>query len=308
MFKLPSPPSPKADTHEIADFAELLCWQQGRISERDLLACLGRLDDNEFNIGCDDDEDENAEHLDEVMNEIAQRNTACGGGYPFSLDHTGTILKREHQDLENAPISSLIYLYLLLSNRLDMQKSRVHAEIDGTFILEELSSHILRNYLGKERSQVFVFGTSKSTSFRGQVNELCEQLGEGGCFRSLVDGKINAKDGKLDTVAWIPFSDCLPGQLIIFAQCKTGTNWRDSVSQLKPLEFNKKWMNLPFMVDPIRAFCLSEAVNRYRWKETSVDCGILFDRCRIVDLSHDLPSSMENKIKSWTAAALQTLA
>ena len=306
MFKLPDPPSPKADTHEIADFAELLCWQQGRISERDLLACLGRLDDNQYNIGCNDDEDENAEHLDEVMNEIGQRNTACGGGYPFALDHTGTILRREYQNLEQAPVSTIIYLYLLLSNRLDMQKSRIQAEIDGTFVLEELSTYVLRNYLGEERSQAFVFGTSNSISFKDQVNELCDKLGEGGCFRSLITGKTNAKDGKLDTVAWIPFADRLPGQLIIFVQCKTGTSWKDSVSELKPKEFNKKWMNLPFIVDPIRAFCLSEAINRSRWKEISVDCGILFDRCRIVDILNELPSPLEIKIKSWTMAALNS--
>jgi len=304
LFKLPNPPSPKADTHEIADFAELLCWQQGRLSERELLACLGRLDDNDNNIGCNDDEDENAEHLDEVMNEISQRLTACGGGYPFNLDQTGTILKRTYDNFEKTPINSLIYIYLLLCNRLDMQKSRIHAKIDGTFILEELTAHVLTNYLGTERSQAFIFGTSNSQSFKTQIDELCSKLGEGVGYRSLIDGRTNAEDGKLDTVAWIPFADRLPGQLIIFAQCKTGTNWRDGVAQLQPINFNKKWMSHPFIIDPIRAFCISEAVNRRLWKEISIDAGILIDRCRIVDLSNGLPPSLADKIKSWTAAAL----
>ena len=36
MFKWPSVPSVYAPRHELADFAELLCWQQGDTSATDL--------------------------------------------------------------------------------------------------------------------------------------------------------------------------------------------------------------------------------------------------------------------------------
>jgi hypothetical protein len=47
MFKLPGIPSPQAEIHELADFAEWLAWKQGSVSHRQILADLGRLDENE---------------------------------------------------------------------------------------------------------------------------------------------------------------------------------------------------------------------------------------------------------------------
>jgi len=93
VFKLPEPPSPQADPHELADFVELLCWHRGSASERDIVAYLGQVDDNDDNSGCDDDDDQNSEALAEVMNEIERRENACGSGYPFQLDLEGTVLR-----------------------------------------------------------------------------------------------------------------------------------------------------------------------------------------------------------------------
>ena len=48
MFKWPVPPSPRAPAHEIADFVELVCWQQGGTSMNAVSAVLGRLDENDY--------------------------------------------------------------------------------------------------------------------------------------------------------------------------------------------------------------------------------------------------------------------
>ena len=84
MFKLPYLPSPGAGTHELADFAELLCWSTGVTSAQAIIRYLGRNEGNESQKrGCEDSDDDNSAKLDEVMDEISLRAKACDGGYPF---------------------------------------------------------------------------------------------------------------------------------------------------------------------------------------------------------------------------------
>ncbi|MEW4566141.1 hypothetical protein AB1K70_26725 [Bremerella sp. JC770] len=297
-FKLPSLPSARAAHHELADFAELVCWEQGEVSERQVIAYLGQIDDNEYNEGCDDDEDEAGEYLPEVMNEIERRSEACRGGYPFRLSSTGTVLF--YKDELDESIESLVYRYLLLSTRLDMQKDKIHAGIDGTELLEHLSAHVLQQYLGS-RSRSMVFGTAIASTFPKRISNLCQNVGEGINFRPLdQNATVTANDDKLDAVAWVPFTDCDPGKLVVFAQCKTGTNWQSMTTQLQPTDFIKRWMLNPYLVDPIRALFISEAINRARWGEFCTSAGLLFDRCRIVDYCEGFDMA---EIKDWVTAA-----
>jgi len=305
MFKLPNLPSAQADPHEMADFFELLSYCRGAVSQRQVLAYLSRIDDNADNTGCDDNDDENADFLDEVMSELERRGKACGSGYPFCLELNGSVLKHLESAKEE---KSVLYRYLLLGTRLNMKEKRVHAKIDGTLLLEEVADHILKSFLGP-RAKSFVFGTANKGGFKTKVKRLCRELGEGCNFRN-IDGKnapVNANDDKIDTVTWIPFSDSLPGQLILFGQCKTGTNWQDMKTQLQPEAFIKKWLAETILVPPVRIFCISEAADRSRWKSTNVESGILFDRCRLVDFCEKLPKKLDVKLRRWTNAAKETL-
>lgn len=301
MFKLPNLPSARAEINELADFAELLAWRKSSTSAREILAYLGRLDDNDHNIGCDDNDDENAEELDEVMNEIERRQAACGGGYPFELGLDGTVLryKPEHDNHRCD-----VYRYLLLSTRLNMQTQRLQNQIDGTALLEEVSASVLKSYLGPTRAKSLVFGTSASGSFEGKINHLCQKLGEGGHYENIDSGLVYAKDDKLDAVAWVPFTDEKPGQLVVFGQCKTGSNWEGLNTQLQPDAFLARWTSQRrLLLNPIRAFCLSEAVNRARWNSNVLYAGLVFDRCRIMDFCDDLDEDLLNRIKHWNSAA-----
>lgn len=132
---------------------------------------------------------------------------------------------------------------------------------------------------------------------------MCRALCEAEGFKSLDEAPIVANDDKLDAVAWIPFSDALPGQLIVFGQCKTGTNWDGQLTQLQPDVFIKKRMREPLVVDPMRAFSISEAADRSRWKGTCATAGILFDRCRLVDVCDNLPADLLSRIENWTNVA-----
>ncbi|MFT4588948.1 MAG: hypothetical protein ACI8QF_003056 [Limisphaerales bacterium] len=299
-FKLPDQPSPQADVHELADFAELWAWKRRQVSVREILGYLGRIDENDFNEGCDDSDDINADLLDETMNEVERRSTACGSGYPFLLTEAGTVLR--HQDEKNE--RSSVYNYLLLSTRMNMKANRSHGGIDGAGLLEEISAFTIRNYLGADRCKSIVFGTARAGGFKEKIEDLCKRIGEGGGFRHMDPGAVQANDDKLDTVAWIPFSDKLPGKLVVFGQCKTGSSWDAQKTQLQPDAFIKLWMREGFVVDPMRAFFVSEAVDRSHWRRHGLYAGLFFDRCRIVDCSDSIDPSLISNIENWNTAAI----
>jgi hypothetical protein len=302
VFKLPALPSARAGLHELADFAELLAWANNSVSSREIVAFLGRGSESEPNVGCEDSDDDNAAFLDEVMNEIERRQVACRVGYPYTLDTQGNVL--HYQPSEDGH-QAILYGYLLLSTRLNMTTSRTHAGIDGTLLLEEVSAVALRNYLGSGRAKSFVFGTAAgSANFSGKVNDMCRAIGEGGIFRALDTGAVQANDDKLDVVAWTPFADKSPSQIIIFGQCKTGTAWADRLCQLQPDAFIKKWIDRHFVFNPLRAFCISEAIDRPKWGGYAAEGGLLFDRCRIVDCCDHLDADLSARIKNWNTAAL----
>lgn len=301
MFKLPARPSSGADVHELADFAELLAWANGKVSAREIVAFLGREGESDPNVGCEDVDDDNADALDEVSGEIELRETACAGRYPFELDVAGNVLSYRPKD----HVSSWLYGYMLLSTRLNMNADRMQGGIDGTTLLEEISAEGLRRYLGDGRAKSLVFGTAfGSANFSGRVTALCQSVGEGYQFRNNLDLPMDAKDDKLDVVAWIPFSDEKSAKIIIFGQCKTGTAWTQQLCHLKPDVFIKKWADTPFVYDPVRAYLVSEAVDRSRWAAYSLDGGLLFDRCRIVDCCDQIDEELLARIITWSTDAL----
>ena len=300
MFKWPGLPSDRAPEHELADFAELVCWQQGRTSATELSKLLGRLAENNYSAGVPVD-DEADRHTEAAYQEIERRQEACGGGYPFEVGGVGHSLRIISGYEKSAHV---IYKYLLLSTRLNMTRSRCHAGIDGTLLLENLSARVAEQHFG-EPAESLVFGTAVCGGFREKVDHLCRRLGEGGGFTDDSWGNSNAKDGKLDVVVWKPFTDDLPGKLIGFGQCKTGTNYRDSLTILRPDTFAKKWMRRAPVVDPVRMFFISESLP-LTWearRNVSIDAGLLFDRCRIVDYCDGVDAGTMARVGQWTAAA-----
>jgi hypothetical protein len=301
---------------ELADFTEWLAWKQGRVSTREVLAALGRLDENDCNEGCDDNADGLANDLDDVMCEIGRRMAASNGAYPFLLNHKGTVVDVRSPDSE---LRMYVYFFLLLGTRLDMRANRTHGGVDGAELLEHLAACVLENYLGGcrggencehpnlRRARSLVFGTANRGRFSDKVSYLCDQLGEGEKFEARDTGQVTAQDDKLDVVAWVPFSDKRGSQLIIFGQCKTGTHYDSQLTQLQPEAFIKLWIKGDFLLIPVRAFIISESLTASNWSYYCVYGGLFFDRCRIVDFCHNLDDVLLSKIKSWTEAAKNSL-
>lgn len=304
MFKLPNPPSPGAAVREVADYLEYLAWKQKSVSEEEMKGILGQLSDNEYNEGCDDSDEPIEQLTEDAFREIERRKHSCANGYPFAINISGTVLRHLPKMTSTQNVA---YRYLLLATRMDMAKSRKHDEIDGTLLFEELSECALKNYLGPSRARSIRFGTSSTGSgFAARLNNLCKELGEGGGYRRQIGAEFK-KDGGLDIVCWLPFADLRPAKLSIFAQCKTGTTWSEQVTHLDPGAFAKRWLEFPFPVTPVKAFCISEALDEPAWVESQYNSGILFDRCRIVECSRDLPKNVVRKMKRWSSAAFAAI-
>ena len=299
MFKWPNVPSLRADPHEYADFVELMAWQRSRFSVTELVQLSKRLDDNDYSGGVPEEEETDS-IVAEAFAEIGRRAESCGNGYPFYAEGQGHSLRFAY-DVTNE--KHITYNYLLLATRLNMRDNRRHANFDGTLVFEELAAEAARIYLGN-RSQSFVFGTANhQANFVERVNELCRQLREGGEFVNRNYAQPTERDGKLDIVAWKPFSDLLPGKLTVFGQCKTGTDYRDTLAQLQPDAFCSKWLRDQIVPTPTRAFFVSEALPSSHWYNTVADSGLLFDRCRIVDFCDGISGNTLHRVSTWTSAA-----
>ena len=303
MFKWPSIPSIDAPCNELADFVELICWRQGHASATEISKVLGRLSDNNYSSGVPEEDKADA-RVEAAFEELERRHEACRGGYPFGI--IGGELTLQHLYDATRPAHA-IYKYLLLSTRLNMTSSRIHANLDGTLLLEHLSADVAKTYFG-ERAESLVFGTAAAGSgFREKVEQLCGLLGEGGGFRRGAP-PTDAKDGKLDVVVWKSFADQLVSKLIGFGQCKTGTHYENEVTRLRPDSFIGKWLDVRFVVDPVRMFFISEALpltSQERFN-ISMDAGLLFDRCRIVDFSDGVDEEVMATVREWTAAAAES--
>lgn len=300
MFKWPGTPSPRPGVHEIADFAELSAWQKDPASSTAIAQALARFGETGYSHEPSGEESDGDDLTEQAYLEIERRREACGDGYPFILDQQGYTIRLLRDSLNER---YAVYKYLLLATRLNMKDNRQHAGIDGTHLLEELAAEVAKEYLGA-RAESLVFGTAAvAASFRDKVNDLCSKIGEGGGFTDRGTTGRQERDGKLDIVAWKNFADRQAGKLITFGQCKTGTDYKDTLTQLQPDSFCKKWMRSQPIVNPVRMFFISEALSYDHWYNISSDAGILFDRCRIIDFCDSVTPETLGKIKSWTEAA-----
>ena len=303
MFKLPGTPSPRAAVHELADYAEWVCWRDDASSRTQLLQDIGRLTENDYTDGVPEEEPVDRA-VEEAFAEIERRRAACRVGYPFVLGNEGYSI-RSAATTENT--RKTIYKYLLLATRLDMKANRNHAGIDGALLFEHLAADATRSYFGT-RSESTVFGTSaKDTNFAAKVNALCQQIKEGVRFENKNQVPPRERDGKLDVVVWIPFPDDMPGKLIAFGQCKTGTEYKDKLTQLQPDSFCRKWFYSSPVLTPIRMFFVAEALPQDHWYSIASDAGLLFDRCRIVECCGDLSPDVLGDVEAWTEAAAASM-
>lgn len=297
-----------ANISEIADFTELECLRtkDGNVSTLDISRMMQREVDAS-------DDNEVAQPIAEAFDECTARCSDCGsedGRYPYEVLEHGTLLQlRSPINVGTDERSALLYIFLLLATRMNMQTQRSQGGEDATKLFEYVCTEIAERYWGGPNSATksIVFGTGARNginTFKRKIEDLCSELNEGYGFQADRNATISAQDGKLDLVVWKKFTDSRPGQLIGFGQCKTGQHWQRDLAQLNPNGFCRKWMVKPPAVDPVALFFVTDRATT-NFYDLCVDGGILFDRCRVVEFANDLSKSLLVKLSKWVKAAMK---
>ena len=141
------------------------------------------------------------------------------------------------------------------------------------------------------------------------MNEAIKEIGEPEVkFRWPTDSLKKEKDAKVDVVAYIPFADNRKGRFVALGQCKTGTSWQSSISQLVPRSFNEKYLLPPLTFTPVVLFLVSEAF-RYNWESNQRDSnGLLLDRCRLMQyVPETLNQQLLDEIRIWNNSIINYL-
>jgi hypothetical protein len=310
MFHLPNIPTidashpGQASIVELADLWEILALQssRGTASLEEVKSILQLASDPNPQTDSEDDIELEA-LLENVLSEINDRAKSCGldaPTYPFS---SGVYPRREVTCALNNDDSEIIYVFLLLTTRFNMQRHRVQNKLDGALLFEELCEVVLGNLLGVRRKTLRFGASTAGGSFQARIANLCKEIGEGVKPRMGISHQQDAGDDGLDIAAWMPFSDDRGGKKVLFAQCKTGSTWDIAdMTRLKPDVFCRLWMFPTLLVHPLRAFMSSLRMEPQNWEKTAY-ADLFMDRCRIMDYAENIPGGLIKRLRKWVVAA-----
>jgi len=307
-------PSPDADDRlvNLADWVEVkaLLEADGNASQEDLARALGRA----YSM-----EESTAKALaGDVFKELLDRYDSCtplpskgrDWEYPFTINTNGSLLSLR-TSVESGSKAGLLYKFLLVASRADMDMQRKLEGLDPTVLFEQLCADILLNFWGgpTERSGALVFGTARkkgdnNKKFKSNIDNLCSILKEGRGLKDKAKAP-GAGDGKLDVVVWRLFSDGRSGGLVGFGQCKTGIHWKTHLTKLVPRNFCRDYFQQPLVLDPVRVYMVPHRVDGAAWDSHSGEGGLLLDRCRLVQYGYDISKDVFGNCKVWLNAALE---
>jgi hypothetical protein len=232
--------------------------------------------------------------IDAVAVELESRADACAGAYPFEISSSGIAPRAD------AMASSYLFMLSLTLFGKDAGAPQSYPER----LFEEMSAAAVYVYLGGPskyvRAEVFGFPRRiPPKGFKAAVGWLCGELREGAPLAAAPE-MADMKDGSLDVVAWRWFPDTKPSQLILFGQCATGADWPSKTVALDPEKWCRKWMAPGLTVSPVAAFFVPNLVPPERRRVSSIDAGIIFDRCRIAALlDGHVTSALQSRLVGW---------
>jgi hypothetical protein len=208
-------PSPEADDRlvNLADWLEVkaLLDTDGNASQEDLARALSRAYSMDGTA---------AKRLaGDVFKELQDRNDSCvpvpgksDWEYPFTVSQTASLLSLRAK-LGPTTKRGLLYTFLLVASRADMDVQRKLEGLDPTILFEQLCADILLNFWGGPSTLTgsLVFGTARTKDqtnqkFETNINNLCATLKEGRGLKDKAKAP-GAGDGKLGVVVWRIFSD-----------------------------------------------------------------------------------------------------
>jgi len=178
-----------------------------------------------------------------------------------------------------------------------------------TKLFERVTASALTGYLRMCSVEITGFPREDSVPrpFRQCLDYLARKLHEKRGSTQVFSS--NTKDEGVDVVAWQPFNDKRPSQLILLAQCATGRNWRGKTSQIMP----DVWRNyVNWLAGPAKAFAFPFVGMPDEWDRLSFQAGILLDRLRISSMlaASGRNSRVRREIKdsiTWLSRSLRPL-
>lgn len=226
--------------------------------------------------GEDDDPQEGEERLIlETFGELERRATAARRAYPFKVSPPLVSLRGDDWRSFSA------YVFCLLVSNVGPQNL---GRLNAARLFETVATSAAKRYVSGNAEQFAFPRPQLPKAFARAVDEICRKIGEG---RGMYEGQSCSKnDDHLDVVAWRPFPDRLPGQIVIFGQCAAGKNWEGKRSELNPKAFWNKWISRPSVSRLVRAFFMPHRVPSEKWCHLGYDAGLVFDRCRIAYWAH----------------------
>jgi hypothetical protein len=293
---LQSPTS--TDEIRLADWLELLA-----LSSADLNSSAGDLASvlTASSILDPDGSDAVESKVVDVFTELEARAIASGTGYPFEV--VGDTLQARDDWADHSA-----YVFCLCLSYLRWRRPR-RSPYFPERIFEFLCTEAARMCLNGSSVR---FGSPRvsshiAASFAKAIDELSyRHLREGAGFKN-DEPALWQKDYGLDVVAWRDWPDRQPGKLVLFGNCASGWDWEDKLHELNPDKFRNRWMNGPDS-PIIKALFVPHRVRPDRWRGTVADAGVLFERCRIANLTTALP--VENNFGdglAWIAMVIEEL-
>ena len=322
MFKIPPIPEDQfEDTTRLADWVEL-----NLLSDEDSVASVtsiaGELADippddsneseqrNPQDDPADRDDGEirdgywwNADNRAEaVFKELSSRLNCLEGRYPISVADGSASVDPSTGTLE-------FYRFLVFLRARQMYPGALGDDGNESGLLfEEISKHALGAFLGSGPKSSVRFGVAGNSRGDGLPLKIQDALEELSIRMNEELGEVpdnSEADYGADAVAWRPFPDSLPGQLIVIGQAKIGEGgWKKE-------EPPKRWVDrgsqaellIRFVARPLSAVLFPETLSLTKSAElTGANfSSVPFDRLRLLGVlrDEDLPSALLDRMRVW---------
>ena len=301
-YKFPNTPSSRAYIEELADYWEILVLKtiDAPIAVQDILGDLTIELDEINHDGIFSEDDIVSDQLKLVMDEIDRRFSACPNNYPFNLNRT-----RLEVNPAISEYNKSIYIFFLLATRFNMSNYNVQNGLDGTLLFEQLCGPIGKHFWGYNTDYI-INGTSARGGFPERVGDIIKLIKEGEGFNNSNHGNVTKKDDGVDIVLVKNFNDNREGKLIGFGQCKTGTDWQNTIDLTKIRNFTKNWFSTQPVLSPVPIAFITDTLYYERNFITDQRGLLVFNRFRLMEyLPDDIGTELYDRILSWVDGALE---
>ena len=241
-----------------------------------------------------------------AFTELSNRAAWLGGHYPVELDGDAALLRAEVSARD-------VYRFLVVVRARQMYDDALGDDgNDAAALFEELAKHALAAYAGSgpHRVRFGLAGGHRGDGLPDPLPEAVEELRqrlheEVGEVPSGAQG-----DYKADVVAWNPFGDELPGQLVMIGQAtisegdwmreEPAPRWTDRQPPARRL--------IRFLARPVTAVAFAETLSLTRpdtlrgLAETFT--SVPFDRLRLASVlsDDDLPADLRADMNVWVTS------